>query len=177
MKKKINYINLIALLLCGLGSIKYLLSYISEKRIVDLVACIIIVVVFLVLIITLIIEKIYNKKKDNNVVGTKTMNSEEVRVIKISKDALYEFVYEKFIENQEQYFNVNSLDVNSLFDIDYENGSFIFIVSDEESTKFSSDIDLKQLIKKLPDTTKSMFEENRYKIYTKEELIKLCSKN
>lgn len=85
-------------------------------------------------------------------------------------------IYEKFIEDQNEYFDVDSLEVSNLFDIDYENGSFIFIVSDKDGVEFSKNIDLKRLLKKLPDTTNTMFKENRYKVYTKEELIELSKK-
>ena len=36
---------------------------------------------------------------------------------------------------------------------------------------------LKRLIEKLPDTTTTMFKEDRYKVYTKEELIALSKKD
>lgn len=64
-----------------------------------------------------------------------------------------------------------------MFDIDYENDSFIFIVSDKDEVDFSKNIDLKRLIEKLPDTTTTMFKEDRYKVYTKEELIALSKKD
>ena len=41
----------------------------------------------------------------------KALNENSVRVIKISKTALFEFIYEKFIEDQDNYFDVDSLDV------------------------------------------------------------------
>lgn len=172
MKRKRSYLNLIALLLCCGGVIKYFISYLIDKKTIDLIGFIIIFIILIVLIITLIIENIYYKKRNN-----KKLNTEETRVIKISKEALYEFIYEKFIENQNEYFDVNSIEVNNLFDIDYENDSFIFIVSDKDEMDFSKNIDFKRLLEKLPDTTTTMFKEDRYKVYTKEELIALSKKD
>ena len=51
-----------------------------------------------------------------------TLDNSSIRVIKIGKEALFEFIYEKFIENQEQYFDVDPLEVIDTFDLDFENG-------------------------------------------------------
>ena len=48
------------------------------------------------------------------------MKQDEVRVIKISREALYEFVYEKFIESQGEYLDVESTDVSDFFEIDFD---------------------------------------------------------
>lgn len=109
------------------------------------------------------------------------MNEDTVRVIKISRNALFEFIYEKFIEEQEQFFQVDALDVTDSFDIDWEQGQFIFCVhksNDANGNMISlpKEIDLQQLLKKLPDTTRSMYTDNRYREYTKAELKEL-SKN
>lgn len=106
------------------------------------------------------------------------MDDSNVRVIKISAEALFEFIYEKFIEEQECYLDVNPVDVTNAFDIDKENGQFIFCAYNSEDSegnilKLPEKIDLQKLMKILPDTTKSMFSENRYREYTKAELIKL----
>lgn len=37
------------------------------------------------------------------------IEDDKIRVIKISKEALFEFIYEKFIDDQEQYFVSNEL--------------------------------------------------------------------
>ncbi len=106
------------------------------------------------------------------------IDENRIRVIKISKEALFEFIYEKFIDNQELYFDVDALDVTDTFDIDFENGDFIFCVHKDEDKNgnyigFPKEIDLKKLLKKLPDTTNTMFGDGRYKEYSKEELIEL----
>ena len=61
-----------------------------------------------------------------------TLDNSSIRVIKIGKEALFEFIYEKFIENQEQYFDVDPLEVIDTFDLDFENGEFIFCVHKDE---------------------------------------------
>ena len=64
------------------------------------------------------------------------------------------------------------------FDIDWESGQFIFCAhkSEDENGEFielPQEIDLQKLIHRLPDTTTSMFQNKRYKEYTKDELIEL----
>lgn len=41
------------------------------------------------------------------------MDDNKVRVIKISSDALFEFIYEKFIEEQECYLDVDPVSVTN----------------------------------------------------------------
>ena len=106
------------------------------------------------------------------------MTENDVRVIKIGKEALFEFIYEKFVEDQDTYLDVDAIGVSDHFEIDFENGQFIFcaIKSEDENGNFLSmpeEVDLKKLLKKLPDTTVSMFSPKRYKEYTKEDLVRL----
>ncbi|MBR6801998.1 MAG: hypothetical protein IKM61_09630 [Eubacteriaceae bacterium] len=106
------------------------------------------------------------------------MSENNVRVIKISKDALFEFVYEKFIEDQEEYFDVDPLEVTNSFSIDFESNEFIFCVyksEDEEGNLILPDkqIDPGKIMKNIPDTTNTMFSDGRYKEFTKDELIAL----
>ena len=54
------------------------------------------------------------------------MDKDKVRVIKISKEALFEYIYENFIAKQDEYLDVDKTEVSNYFDIDYENGNFIF---------------------------------------------------
>lgn len=109
------------------------------------------------------------------------MDQDTVRVIKISKEALYEFIYEKFIDNQDTYFQVNPLDVTDTFDINFERGEFIFCVYKSEDAngnpiRLPEEIDLQQLMKNIPDTTTTMYADNRYKEFTKNELVTLSKK-
>lgn len=101
-----------------------------------------------------------------------------MRVIKISKDALFEFIYEKMIDEQEMFLDVDPSSVSNAFDIDWENGQFIFCAyrSEDENGDFielPEGIDLQKLMRNLPDTTSTMYQENRYKEYTKDELTAL----
>ena len=107
------------------------------------------------------------------------MDDNKVRVIKISADALFEFIYEKFIEEQECYLDVDPVSVTNAFDIDWERKEFIFCAYNSEDSgenllRLPEKVDLKKLMQKLPDTAQSMFADNRYEEYTKEELEKLC---
>ena len=110
-----------------------------------------------------------------------SVDENKVRVIKISKEALFEFIYEKFIDDQEMFLEVDCLSVANTFDIDWESGAFIFCAYKSEDEKgnfvrFPEEIDLQQLMKNIPDTTTSMYVENRYREYTKDELIELSKK-
>ena len=114
-----------------------------------------------------------NKKLDENT----------IRVIKIGKEALLEFIYESFIADQESIFDVDALDVTDYFDIDFERGEFVFCVAKSEDSngeflRLPKEIDLKNLMRNLPDTTDSMFvpKKTRYKEFTKEELVELSKK-
>ncbi len=106
------------------------------------------------------------------------MDKDKYRIIKISKEALYEFIYEKFIENQEEYLNVNALEVMNSFEIDFQNGQFIFIAhksedEDENIIPLPKEIDLKELMNKMEDTTSTMFCENRYVELSLKEIIEM----
>ena len=111
----------------------------------------------------------------------KKLDENSVRVIKISKEALFEFIYEKFIDDEEIFFDVDLFDVISTFDINFERGEFICCVSKAEDAdgkmlKLPEEIDLQRIMKNIPDTTATMFVENRYKEFTKEELVELSKK-
>lgn len=110
----------------------------------------------------------------------KKLDENRVRVIKISKDALFEFVYEKFIEDQEHFLDVDALDVTDTFAINFERGEFIFCAykaQDEDGKLLAlpQEIDLQKLMQNMPDTTTTMFADGRYQEYTKEELKKLSN--
>lgn len=108
------------------------------------------------------------------------MDKDKVRIIKISKKALLEFINEKMIESQGDLLDVAPTEVSNWFDIDFENGQFIFcaIKSEDESGNFLTmpkEVNLQTIMKSLPDTTDSLFSPNRccYKDFTKEELIEM----
>lgn len=107
------------------------------------------------------------------------LTNDEVRVIKISEDALYEFIYEKFIDNQDAYLDVDPVSVTDYFYMDWENRQFIICACKTENEngellELPESIDIEKLINKIPDTTASMYTSNRYKKFTKSELEDLC---
>ena len=121
-------------------------------------------------------EKLERKKKSKN-----ELPENSVRVIKISKEALFEFIYEKFIEDQEDFLDVDPLEVANAFDINFERGEFIFCAYKSEDSngriiELSKEIDLQRVMANIPDTTNTIFYEDRYKDYTKEELIEISKK-
>ena len=104
------------------------------------------------------------------------LENNKVRVIRISRDALFEFIYEKFIENQDIYLDIVSTEVSDHFAIDFETGSFIFCAvktGDGEASALPGNIDLKKAMKNIPDTADTMFAPDRYRDYTIDELSAL----
>ena len=110
------------------------------------------------------------------------MKQDEARVIKISREALFEFIYEKFIESQDDYLDVKATDVSDFFEIDFDRGDFLFcaINSEDEKGNFRTlpkEVDLKKVMQHIPDTASSMFQiEPRYRAYTIKELTELSKK-
>ena len=101
------------------------------------------------------------------------MDKNSVRVIKISREALFEFIYEKFIECQNDFLEVEPTSVSNYFDIDFENGQFIYCAIKPEDEfgnllTLPNGVNLQKLMKSLPDTTDSLFTPNqkRYKEFT-----------
>ena len=111
----------------------------------------------------------------------KQISENNVRVVKISKNALFEFIYESFMEHQGAFLDVDPLQVTDTVDIDFERGEFIVCAYQSEDhqgniVKLPDEIDLRQLMKNIPDTTATMYGSDRYKEYTKDELIALSKK-
>lgn len=110
------------------------------------------------------------------------LDEKHVRVIKISKAAITEFIHEKLIDETEKLFDVDLSDVTTSFDIDYDSGELIFCAyksekDNDEANNLPYGIDLKRIIRLLPDTVSTLFEADRYKEYTADELIKLSKKD
>lgn len=118
----------------------------------------------------------YSRERESR---SQTMEEDKVRIIKIGKEALFEFIYEKFNEDQDEYLDVDPLQVTNYWDIDFENGQFIYCAvkfeEDESGTPIGlpETIDFSKIMKKIPDTTATMYQPNRYKEYTKQELEEL----
>ena len=87
------------------------------------------------------------------------------RVIKIGKEALFEFIYESIIDNQENFFNVSDgTSIVTSFDIDWEKGELICVARNEyaENEHLQFEIDTKKLLSKLKNTTDTLYNDNRY---------------
>ena len=108
----------------------------------------------------------------------KKLKTGRARVIKISKEALLEFIYEKFIEEQSQFLEVEPTEVADRFELNFADGDFIFAAWRDEDPEgnflpMPGQIDLRKVMKNIPDTTSSMFSPNGklYWEYTFDELI------
>ncbi|MDF2587634.1 MAG: hypothetical protein K0S41_1475 [Anaerocolumna sp.] len=103
------------------------------------------------------------------------------RIIKIGRNALYELIYEHFISQQFDFFEVNPVQVMDSFEIDFENGEFIFMVHKcEDGNKnlipLPKEIDLIKLMKNMKDTTNTIFQDNRYIELTLDDIIVIQNK-
>ena len=75
------------------------------------------------------------------------MKDNECRIIKIEKDALFEFIYENFIANHEELMDLDAVGCMNTFAIDWEAGEFIFCAHKDENehgdiVPFPKDIDV-----------------------------------
>ena len=112
-------------------------------------------------------DNVFKKKKVE-----KKIPDDTYRVIKISKDALFEFIYESFIDNQETFFDVtDGTKIVTSFDVDWGNDSFIMVAQNaDEELPFGKEIDVKKISKAIDDTTNTMYADNRYIDLTQEQL-------
>ena len=84
------------------------------------------------------------------------------RIIKINKEALFEFIYETFISQEKELLDLKTnVGISNHFDINWETGEFIFLVyrgedAKENSIPFPKDIDIKKVMDRLPETTDSV---------------------
>ena len=111
------------------------------------------------------------------------MKENTVRVIKIGKEALYEFLYENIISQEESLLQVPATEVMNSFAIDWERGEFIFMAhqaedADGELISLPKEIQPETLLKVLPVTTESLLKRGKvYLDYSFEELKELCGEN
>ena len=111
------------------------------------------------------------------------MKEKTVRVIKIGREALYEFLYENMISEEENLLQVSATEVMNHFAIDWEKGEFIFMAhqaedADGELISLPKEIQLEILLKALPETAESLLERGKvYRDYSFEELKELCGEN
>ena len=111
------------------------------------------------------------------------MKKNTVRVIKIAKEALYEFLYENMISEEENLLQVSATEVMNSFAMDWERGEFIFMAhqaedADGELIPLPKEIQPETLLKALPVTTESLLKRGKvYRDYSFEELKRLCGEN
>lgn len=111
------------------------------------------------------------------------MEDNVLRVVKIDKEAVYEFIYENFIACQKELLGVNSSDVINNFEMDWEKGEFIFTAykqedADGEIISLPEEVEIQELLKKLPITTDSVLSSGQnYKDYTFEELSRVLKES
>ena len=111
------------------------------------------------------------------------MKKNTVRVIKIAKEAIYEFLYENMISEEENLLQVSATEVMNSFAMDWERGEFIFMAheaedADGELISLPKEIQPETLLKALPVTTESLLKRGKvYQDYSFEELKELCREN
>ena len=111
----------------------------------------------------------------------KRIEKDKYRIIKLGKEALWEFIYESVIDGQEEFFDIpDSTEVVSHLDIDFEKGEFICIVSRDDEfgdgLRPLKKLNMPVLLENMENTTQSMHQANRYKEFTLDELEKLQQK-
>ncbi len=100
----------------------------------------------------------------------KHIKNDTCRIIKIDKDALFEFVYETMIDEMEQFFDILDVTtVTSHHDLNFETGEYICLINNDKS-KLPNDIDLHRLLSKIENTTSTLYSPNRYKEMTYDEI-------
>ena len=111
------------------------------------------------------------------------MKEKTVRVIKIGREALYEFLYENMISEEENLLQVSATEVRNHFAIDWEKEEFIFMAhqaedADGELIPLPKEIQPETLLKALPETADSLLGRGKvYRDYSFEELKELCGEN
>lgn len=109
-------------------------------------------------------------------VMTGSMKEDECRIIKIDRDAVYEFIYENFVAQHKELMDFDAVGYSNDFAIDWESGAFIFTAHKSEDDdgniiSFPKDINLEQILKKIPATTDSVLNPGEnYRGYSFKEL-------
>ena len=111
------------------------------------------------------------------------MKENTVRVIKIGKDALYEFLYKNIISQEESLLQVPATEVMNSFAMDWERGEFIFMAhqaedADGELISLPKEIQPAALLKALPETADSLLGRGKvYRDYSFGKLKEFCGEN
>lgn len=109
-------------------------------------------------------------KKENE----KTIPDGTYRIIKIGKEALFEFLYETVIDNQERFFDVDDgTKIITAFDMDWEKGEFICAAYNDTGKPLQRSLNTEKLLSALDNTTSTMYADNRYIELTEEEIQRI----
>ncbi len=97
----------------------------------------------------------------------KRIPDDKYRIIKIGKEALFELIYESFIDSEEQLFDISDgTSIVTGFDIDWEKGEFICVARNEldENEHLQFDIDISEVLTKINPTTDSLYNGGKHYI-------------
>ena len=97
----------------------------------------------------------------------KRIPDDKYRIIKIGKEALFELIYESFIDSEEQLFDISDgTSIVTGFDIDWEKGEFICVARNEldENEHLQFDIDISEVLTKINPTTDSLYNSGKHYI-------------
>ena len=89
------------------------------------------------------------------------MDEHTLRVVKIDKEAIFELLYETFIAQEQELLDLSPVDLINDCAMDWENEEFIFAAHLQENSlgelnPLPNDIDIQDLLKKIPVTTDSV---------------------
>ena len=106
------------------------------------------------------------------------MDEYTLRVVKIDKEAIFEFIYETFISQEQELLDLSLVDVINDCAMDWEKREFIFAAHLQENSlgefnPLPNDIDIQDLLEKLPVTTDSVLGQERiYRDFSFDQLKK-----
>ena len=107
------------------------------------------------------------------------MDEHTLRVVKIDKEAIFELLYETFIAQEQELLDLSPVDLINDCAMDWENEEFIFAAHLQENSlgqlnPLPKDIDIQELLKKLPVTTDSVLGKERiYRDFSFDQLKKI----
>ena len=89
------------------------------------------------------------------------MDEKTLRVVKIDKKAIFELIYETIIAQEQELLDLSPVDLINDCAMDWEKGEFIFAAHLQENSlgelnPLPNDIDIQDLLKKIPVTTDSV---------------------
>jgi len=101
------------------------------------------------------------------------------RIIKISRDAVYEAVREEVKDHLEDFFDVSDCTKYiSHHNMDFETGEYICCVENFNGTLASPpEIDIEKLLENMEDTTNSLYNPGRYAELSLEEITAIQNKS